>query len=98
MICYFQPSWTLTKSTSVFLTQNHRAQSDIDKMNLKLTDAKRFNDATITEANGMKSKDVLVFVNVNTTIDELPRATRNEDLSKHRQSSTGHRKLILESM
>jgi hypothetical protein len=46
-----------------------KSQSDIDKMNPK--DAKRFNDATITEVNGMKGKQVFV----NATIDELPPGT-----------------------
>jgi hypothetical protein len=35
-------------------------------------DAQRFNDANITEVNGMKSKDVFV----NATLDELPQGTK----------------------
>jgi hypothetical protein len=46
-----------------------KSQSDIVKMDPK--DAKRFNDATITEVNGMKSKQVFV----NATMDELPPGT-----------------------
>ena len=43
-----------------------KTQHDIDKMNPK--DAKRFNDATTTEVNGMKGKQVFV----NATLDDLP--------------------------
>jgi hypothetical protein len=46
-----------------------KSQNDIDRMNPK--DAKRFNDATISEVNGMKGKDVFV----NATMDELPEGT-----------------------
>jgi hypothetical protein len=46
-----------------------KSQSDIHRMNPK--DAKRFNNATISEVNGMKSKDVFV----NATLDELPQGT-----------------------
>jgi transposase InsO family protein len=47
-----------------------KSQSDIDKMKPK--DAKRFNDATITEVNGMKGKQVFI----NATLDELPPGTK----------------------
>jgi hypothetical protein len=47
-----------------------KSQSEIDRMDLK--DAKRFNDATITEVNGMKGKQVFV----NATMDELPIGTK----------------------
>jgi hypothetical protein len=47
-----------------------KSQSDIDKMDPK--DAKRFNDATFTEVNGMKDKQVFV----NATLDELPPGTK----------------------
>ena len=35
-------------------------------------DAKRFNDATLTEVNGMKTKDVFEY----TTMEELPHGTK----------------------
>ena len=47
-----------------------KSQSEIDRMDPK--DAKRFNDATITEVNGMKGKQVFV----NATMDELPLGTK----------------------
>jgi hypothetical protein len=47
-----------------------KSQNDIDRMDPR--DAKRFNDATITEVNGMKNKDVFV----NTTMDKLPPGTK----------------------
>jgi hypothetical protein len=47
-----------------------RSQHDIDRMNPK--DAKRFNDATIAEVNGMKGKRVFI----NATMDELPLGTK----------------------
>jgi hypothetical protein len=46
-----------------------KSQSDIDNMDPR--DAQRFNDATVTEVNGMKSKQVFV----NTTLDDLPHGT-----------------------
>jgi hypothetical protein len=46
-----------------------KSQSEIDRMDPK--DAKRFNDATISEVNGMKSKNVFK----NTTMDALPEGT-----------------------
>ena len=46
-----------------------KTQNDIDQMDPK--DAKRFNDATISEVNGMKGKNVFK----NTTMDELPQGT-----------------------
>ena len=39
---------------------------------MKPKDAKRFNDATITEVNGMKGKQVFI----NATLDELPPGTK----------------------
>ena len=47
-----------------------KSQNEIDRMDPK--DAKRFNDATITEVNGMKSKQVFI----NATMDELPPGTK----------------------
>jgi hypothetical protein len=47
-----------------------KSQSEIDRMDPK--DAKRFNDATITEVNEMKSKNVFT----NTTMDALPEETK----------------------
>ena len=47
-----------------------KSQREIDRMNPK--DAKRFNDATLNEVKGMKSKDVFEH----TTMDELPRGTK----------------------
>ena len=47
-----------------------KSQNDIDKMDPK--DAKRFNDATMTEVNGMKGKQVFI----NATMDELPPGTK----------------------
>jgi hypothetical protein len=44
-------------------------QSEIDRMDPR--DALRFNDATISEVNGMKSKNVFV----NATLDDLPQGT-----------------------
>jgi hypothetical protein len=44
-----------------------KSQGEIDKMDYK--DAKRFNDATIAEVQGMKNKDVFE----NTIMDDLPR-------------------------
>jgi hypothetical protein len=47
-----------------------KSQNYIDRMDPR--DTKRFNDATITEVNGMKNIDVFV----NTTMDELPPGTK----------------------
>ena len=49
--------------------QDPKSQSEIDRMDPQ--DAKRFNDATISEVNGMKSKNVFK----NTTLDALPEGT-----------------------
>ncbi len=58
-------------SHEINLTINDpKSQSEIDKMLPK--DAKRFNDATITEVKGMKTKDVFE----NTTMDDLPIGTK----------------------
>ena len=46
-----------------------KSQTEIDRMDP--TDAKRFNDATISEVNGMKGKKVFEYA----TIDELPPGT-----------------------
>jgi hypothetical protein len=46
-----------------------KSQGEIDKMDPE--DARQFNDATISEVNGMKSKDVFE----NTTVNELPQGT-----------------------
>ncbi len=46
-----------------------KSQKDIDKM--EPTDAARFNDATISEVNGMKKKGVFEY----TTLDGLPQET-----------------------
>jgi transposase InsO family protein len=47
-----------------------KSQSEIDRMDPK--DARRFNDATISEVNGMKGKNVFV----NTTMADLPPGTK----------------------
>ena len=47
-----------------------KSQSDIDKM--EHNDAKRFNEATIAEVNGMKHKKVIEY----TTLDDLPKGTK----------------------
>jgi len=47
-----------------------KSQSEIDRMDPR--DAQRFNEATITEVNGMKGKQVFV----NTTLDDLPPNTK----------------------
>jgi hypothetical protein len=47
-----------------------RSQSDIDRMNPR--DAKRFNDATLAEVQGMKNKQVFEY----TLMDNLPRGTK----------------------
>ena len=47
-----------------------KSQRDIDKMSPK--DASRFNNATLTEVNGMKNKKVFVY----TTLDDLPQGTK----------------------
>jgi hypothetical protein len=47
-----------------------KSQSDIEKMDPD--DAKKINEATVTEVNGMKSKQVFV----NATMDELPNGTK----------------------
>jgi hypothetical protein len=47
-----------------------KSQSDTDRMDPH--DAKRFNDATITEVNGMKNKTVFEY----TSMDDLPRGTK----------------------
>jgi hypothetical protein len=47
-----------------------KSQNDIDKMEPK--DAKRFNEATITEVNGMKLKGVIEY----TTLNDLPKGTK----------------------
>jgi hypothetical protein len=47
-----------------------KSQNDIDRMDPR--DAQRFNDATITEVNGMKHKGVFV----NRTLDDLPPGTK----------------------
>ncbi len=47
-----------------------KSQRDIDDMSPK--DAFRFNNATLTEVNGMKNKKVFV----NATLDELPQGTK----------------------
>ena len=47
-----------------------KSQRDIDKMSPK--DALRFNNATLTEVNGMKNKKVFI----NATMDELPPGTK----------------------
>jgi hypothetical protein len=47
-----------------------KSQNDIDRMDPE--DAKRFNDATISEVNGMKGKNVFV----NTTMEALPPNTK----------------------
>jgi hypothetical protein len=58
-------------SHEINLTINDpKSQSEIDKMHPK--DAKRFNDATITEVEGMKTKEVFE----NTTMDDLPTGTK----------------------
>jgi hypothetical protein len=62
---YFQPSWKIMKSVLLFLTRNHRMTWT--KWTPMTRNAKRFNDAIITEVNGMKNKDVFV----NTTRVEL---------------------------
>jgi transposase InsO family protein len=61
---------TLFNTSSVNLNiPDPKTQGEINKMNP--TDAKRFNDATIAEVNGMKAKQVFE----NTTMDELPEGT-----------------------
>jgi hypothetical protein len=47
-----------------------KSQREIDRMDPK--DAKRFNDATLHEVKGMKSKDIFE----NTTMEELPHGTK----------------------
>jgi hypothetical protein len=47
-----------------------KSQSEIDKMAPR--DAKRFNDATLSEVQGMKKKQVFEY----TTMDNLPRGTK----------------------
>ena len=47
-----------------------KSQGDIDRM--KPEDAKRFNEATFSEVNGMKGKGVFK----NTTMDDLPPGTK----------------------
>jgi hypothetical protein len=60
----------ITSEQNVNLTiPDPKSQSEIDRMDPK--DAKRFNDATIFEGNGMKSKNVFR----NTTMDALPVGT-----------------------
>jgi hypothetical protein len=60
----------ITDKPEVNLTiPDPKSQGEIDRMNPK--DAKRFNDATISEVNGMKSKNVFK----NTTMDALPAGT-----------------------
>jgi hypothetical protein len=60
----------ISSDSSVNLTiPDPKSQGEIDRMDPK--DAKRFNDATIFEVNGMKSKNVFT----NTTMDALPEGT-----------------------
>jgi hypothetical protein len=47
-----------------------KSQNDINKIEPK--DAKRFNEATITEVNGMKHKGVIEY----TTLNDLPKGTK----------------------
>jgi hypothetical protein len=61
----------ITSKTDVNLSiPDPKSQHEIDRMEPK--DAKRFNDATVAEVNGMKSKHVFR----NTTMEELPAGTK----------------------
>ena len=60
-----QPHPTIVDKEVNLSIPDPRSQHDIDRMDPK--DAKRFNDATITEVNGMKGKRVFI----NATMDEL---------------------------
>ena len=62
---------TITTNQGVNLDiPDPKSQSEIDRMDPE--DARRFNDATISEVNGMKGKNVFV----NTTMDALPPNTK----------------------
>jgi hypothetical protein len=62
---------TIKNENEINLTiPDPKSQNDIDKMEPK--DAKRFNEATITEVNGMKHKGVIEY----TTLNDLPKGTK----------------------
>ncbi len=66
-----QPHPTFVEKKVNLSIPDPKSQHDIDRMDPK--DAKRFNDATITEVNGMKGKRVFI----NATMDELPLGTKD---------------------
>jgi hypothetical protein len=66
---FLMPTITTNQSVNLYIP-DPKSQNEIDRMDPK--DAKGFNDATISEVNGMKGTNVFV----NTTMDALPLNTK----------------------